>query len=88
MTKAAKRKAARKPARKPAPKAADGEIERKHAKAYAELEPHLCDVVRTSEIASMLFDSSDQGQFVFAVTHLEDMLQDLWRRYYAMDFTP
>jgi hypothetical protein len=36
----------------------------------------------------MLFDSSDQGQFVFAVAHLEDMLQDLWRRYYAMDFTP
>jgi hypothetical protein len=38
------------------------------------------------EIASMLFDSPDQGQFVFAVTHLEDMLQDLRKRYYALDF--
>jgi hypothetical protein len=65
-------KAKKRAARKVAPKAADGEIEAKRAKAYAEIEPHLCNVVRMGEIASMLFDSPDQGQFVFAVTHLED----------------
>lgn len=60
----------------------------KRAKAYAEMEPHLCDVARMGEIAAMLFDSPDQGQFVFAVTHLGDMLQDLRKRYYALDFLP
>jgi beta-galactosidase GanA len=62
------------------------DIEAKRAKAYSDMESHLCDVVRMGEIASMLFDSPDQGQFVFAVTHLEDMLQDLRKRYYALDF--
>jgi hypothetical protein len=62
------------------------EIEAKRAKAYADMEPHLCDVVRMGEIASLLFDTTDQGRFVFAVTHLEQMLQDLRRRYYASDF--
>jgi hypothetical protein len=35
------------------------------------MEPHLCDVVRIGEIASMLFDNPDEGLFVFAATHLE-----------------
>jgi hypothetical protein len=70
------------------PKAADGEIVAKRAKAYAEMEPHLCDVLRMGEIAVRLFDSPDQGQFVFAVTHLGDMLQDLRKRYYALDLLP
>ena len=56
------------------PKATDGEIAAQRAKAYADMEPHLCDVVRMGEIASMRFDNPDQGLFVFAVTHLEDML--------------
>jgi hypothetical protein len=51
------------------------------------MEPHLCDVVRMGEIATSLFDCSDQGD-LFAVTHLEEMLQDLRRRYYASDFQP
>jgi hypothetical protein len=50
------------------------------------MEPHLCDVVRMGEIASMLFDDPDQGRFVFAVTHLDDMLREFRARYYAMDF--
>jgi hypothetical protein len=62
------------------------DIEAKRAKAYSDMESHLCDVVRMGEIAAMLFDSPDQGQFVFAVTHLEDMLQDLRKHYYALDF--
>jgi hypothetical protein len=56
------------------------------AKAYAEMEPHLCDIVHMGEIASMLFDDSDQGRFIFAVTHLDDMLLAFRARYYAMDF--
>jgi hypothetical protein len=50
------------------------------------MEPHLCDVVRMGEIATSLFDCSDQGFFVFAVGHLEEMLLELRKRYYALDF--
>ena len=69
---------------KPTPKAPEPRDVR--TIAYACMEPYLCDVVRMGEIAASLFDCSDQGQFVFAVMHLEDMLQDLQRRYYAKDF--
>jgi hypothetical protein len=41
---------------------------------------------RAGTIAASLFDCTDQGLFVFAVTHLEDMLLELRRRYYASDF--
>jgi hypothetical protein len=80
MAKAAKKKTAL-PTKKQT-----ADVEARRAKAYSDIEQHLCDVVRMGEIASMLFDSPDQGQFVFAVTHLEDMLQDLRKRYYALDF--
>jgi hypothetical protein len=36
----------------------------------------------------MLFDNPDQGLFIFVVTHLDDMLQDLRKRYYAESFQP
>jgi hypothetical protein len=68
------------------PKAVGREIEAKRAHAYHDLEPHLCDVVRMGEIAMMLFDNPDQGLFVFAVGHLEEMLQDLRTHYYAEEF--
>jgi hypothetical protein len=84
MAKAAKKK----PAGKPATKAADGEIVAKRAKAYADLEPFLCNVVNMGTIASNLFDCPDQGLYDFAVNHLEAMLDDLEARYYALDFTP
>jgi hypothetical protein len=45
-------------------------------------------VVRMGEIASMLFDNPAQGLFIFVVTHLDDMLQDLRKRYYAESFQP
>jgi hypothetical protein len=60
----------------------------KRAKAYHDMEPHLCDVVRMGEIAAMLFDYPDQGLFVFAVGHFEEMLQQLKTRYYAVGFAP
>jgi hypothetical protein len=59
----------------------------KRAKAYADMEPHLCDLVRMGEIAAMMFDK-DEGLFIFATTHLDEMLQEFRRRYHAMDFQP
>jgi hypothetical protein len=51
MAKAAKRKAAL-PTKKQMT-----DIEAKRAKAYSDMEPHLCDVVRMGEIATSLFRS-------------------------------
>ena len=62
------------------------DIEAKRAKAYSDMEPHLCDVVRMGAIAMMLFNNPDQGLFVFAVGHLEEMLQELRKHYYAEEF--
>jgi hypothetical protein len=59
----------------------------KRAKAYADMEPHVGDIVRMGEIAAMMFDK-DKGLFVFATTHLDEMLQEFRRRYYALDFLP
>jgi hypothetical protein len=36
----------------------------------------------------MFFDNHDQGLLVFAVTHLEDMLEQFRQRYYAEEFPP
>jgi hypothetical protein len=62
-------------------------VTEKRAKAYADMEPHLCDLARMGEIAAMMFDK-DEGLFIFATTHLDDMLQAFRARYYAMDFRP
>ena len=75
--------------KKPAKAAkAAGEIEMKRAQAYADMEPYLCKVVHMGTIASNLFDCSDRELYDFAVTHLEEMLDDLKARYYALDFQP
>jgi hypothetical protein len=81
MAKAARKK----PTRKHTAKAADVEIAAKRAKAYADMEPHLCELARMGEIAAMMFDKNE-GLFIFATMHLDDMLQEFRRRYYAMDF--
>ncbi|MDQ1387462.1 MAG: hypothetical protein QOF56_916 [Acidobacteriaceae bacterium] len=59
MAKAAKKKRAT--PRKNTAKAAGTEITAQRAKACADMEPHLCNVVRMGEIAASLFDCSDQG---------------------------
>jgi hypothetical protein len=82
MAKAAKRNAAR----KLTPKAIS-EIEAKRAKAYADMEPHVCNIVNMGTIAMEQFDK-DKGLFVFAVGQLEDMLNEFRRRYYAAEFPP
>ena len=78
-------KAAKKKATPRKPKSTDGEIAAQRAKAYADMEPHLCDLARMGEIAAMMFDK-DEGLFIFATTHLDEMLREFRRRYYAMDF--
>jgi hypothetical protein len=82
MAKAAKKTVARK--RTPKPATAD-DVAAKRAKAYADMEPHVGDIVRMGEIAAMMFDK-DEGLFIFATTHLDEMLQAFRARYYAMDF--
>ena len=81
MAKTAKKK---KTSPKRPTKGAD-DVAAKRAKAYADMEPHLCDLAHMGEIAAMMFDK-DKGLFVFATTQLDDMLQEFRRRYYAMDF--
>jgi hypothetical protein len=60
--------------------------EAKRAKAYANMEPHIGNMMRMSQIASMLSDNPDEGLFIFAVTQLEDMLLQFRQHYYAEDF--
>ena len=50
------------------------------------MEPYLCDVVSMGTIASNLFDCADPELYDFAVNHLEEMLNVLRARYYALDF--
>jgi hypothetical protein len=39
------------------------------------------------EIAAMMFDK-DEGLFIFATTHLDEMMQTFRKRYYAESFEP
>jgi hypothetical protein len=56
MAKAAKKKAAK----KLTPKAADAVLGAKRARAYSDMEPHLCDLVSMGTIAMDQFDK-DKG---------------------------
>jgi hypothetical protein len=60
-------------------------VEAKRAKAYADMESHVCDLVNMGTIAMDQFDK-DKGLFVFAVGKLEDMLNEFRARYYAEEF--
>jgi hypothetical protein len=65
---------------------ADAELEARRAKAYIDMEPYLRDVAAMGAIASYLFDVPDRELYGFAVDHVHDMLDDLKKRYYALDF--
>jgi len=60
-------------------------VDAKRAKAYADMEPHLCDLVNMGTIAMDQFDKN-KGLFVFAVGKLEDMLNEFKAHYYAEEF--
>jgi hypothetical protein len=80
MTKAAKKK----PARKPSTKAADGEIEAKRAKAYREMEPHLCDCQRWTYLADVLSLDHDRPLYDMVVRHAAEKMEKLLEAYYEM----
>ena len=83
MAKAVKKKKAT--PRKPRPKAADGERAKKREQAYSDMESHVCDLVNMGTIAMDQFDK-DKGLFIFAVSKLEDMLNEFRAHYYAEEF--
>jgi hypothetical protein len=55
------------------------------AKAYSDMESHVCDLVNMGTIAMDQFDK-DKGLFVFAVGKLEEMLKEFRACYYAEEF--
>jgi hypothetical protein len=67
------------------PKATDGEIAKKRAKAYSDMESHVSDLVSMGTIAMDQFDKN-KGLFIFAVGKLEDMLNEFMACYYAEEF--
>jgi hypothetical protein len=80
MAKAAKKKKVAPPA-----KIDHAAIAARRAKAYSDMEAHVCDLVNMGTIAMDQFDK-DNGLFVFAVGKLEDMLNEFRARYYAEEF--
>ena len=84
MAKAAKKKKA---APKRPAKGAD-DVDARRAKAYHQMENSVCEIARMGELAMDCFDDPDGGKFIFAVGHLEWMLQRFRQRYYAMEFPP
>jgi hypothetical protein len=61
----------------------------RRAKAYFDMEPHICDCATMAKIAAQFVVEADNGtnrELVFAACHLYEMLDALKARYYAMDF--
>jgi len=58
----------------------------RRAKAYFDMEPHICDVVNMATIAVGLLDHPNRELHQFAAYRLSEMLDELKTRYYAMDF--
>jgi hypothetical protein len=61
------------------------EITAKRAKAYSDMEGHVCDLVNVGRIAMERFDKNED-LFIFAVGKLEDMLIEFKAHYYAEEF--
>jgi hypothetical protein len=58
----------------------------RRAKAYFDMEPHICDVVYMAKIAVEVLNHPGHNLHQFAVYRLSEMLDGLKARYYAMDF--
>jgi len=61
-------------------------VDAKRAKAYRDMESHVCDLSRAAELAMSVFDQDDL--FLFAVTQLDAMTQRFRAHYYAEEFQP
>ena len=62
------------------------EIAAKRAKAYADMESHVCDLARAAELAMTVFDN--ERLFLFAVDQLDNMARRFRANYYAESFPP
>jgi hypothetical protein len=58
----------------------------KRAKAYHDMEPHVCSLSRAAELAMAVFDQPEL--FLHAVGQLDDMAQLFRGHYYAEEFPP
>jgi hypothetical protein len=85
MRKAKAKKAATKATAKPV-QAALATVDAKRAKAYRDMEPHVCDLAHAATLAMEVFDQDEL--FLFAVTQLDEMVQRFRTHYYAEEFKP
>jgi hypothetical protein len=58
----------------------------KRAKAYFDMEGHVCDLPNAAKLAMVVFDNKDL--FLFAVDQLDTMVQRFRANYYAEEFPP
>jgi hypothetical protein len=79
--KAAKTRAKAKPA-----KIDRAAVDAKRAKAYHDMESHVCDLSRAATLAMVVFDQDDL--FLFAVEQFDAMAQRFRAHYYAEEFKP
>ena len=61
-------------------------IDAKRAKAYHDMESHVCDLSRAATLAMVVFDQDDL--FLFAVEQFDAMAQRFRAHYYAEEFKP
>jgi hypothetical protein len=57
------------------------------AKAYSDMEGHVCDLANAAKLAMVVFDNKDD-LFLFAVDQLDTMVQRFRANYYAEEFPP
>ena len=57
----------------------------KRAKAYFDMEGHVCDLANAAKLAMAVFDTD---LFLFAVDQLDTMAQRFRANYYAEEFPP
>ena len=82
---AKKRKAPAKAKNKPA-KTDHVALDAKRAKAYSDMESHVCDLARAASLAMAVFE--DAELFLFAVGQLDAMTEQFRANYYANEFPP
>ncbi len=61
-------------------------VTEKRAKAYSDMESHVCDLARAASLAMAVFE--DAELFLFAVGQLDAMTERFRARYYAAEFPP
>jgi hypothetical protein len=59
-------------------------VETRHAAAFRALEPEVCDLVRSAELASLAEDTGDSGLLTFAIEQFLQMAEGLKKKYYEM----